>query len=421
MPLQTPFRLYPPEKFPSKLSARAWLPDDFDEGLSLQFRRPIHTFLIKVASLCNLNCSYCYVYRSPDDSWKRKPKFLDEDTALRIAARIQEHVKAHKLDDVTVVFHGGEPLLLGLTAFRALVDIFSLQVGCKIHWGMQSNGTLMDDAFIQFFIDRGFRIGLSLDGSREQNDRQRFYHNGQGAFEDTASAIRRVTKYENWKQVFGGVLVVVDVDNSPAEILASLAELKIHSANLVLRDCHHDEPPPKWMPEGRAYGAWLCEFFDLWYRDYSDIEVPYFEQIIAMMLGGTSTAEEIGAQSVDLIVVDTNGDIEAVDTLKIVGRAATSLSMNVTTHSFDEALTEPAIYSRLSGFAALCQTCRRCEYVDNCGGGYLPHRYSSANGFVNPSVYCADLQMLFSHIKASVFFSDSSRAASAGQVRDCEA
>jgi uncharacterized protein len=360
------------------------------------------------------------VYQSPDDSWKRKPKFLDEPIAIRIAARIQEHVKSHKLEDVTIVFHGGEPLLIGLTALRSLVDILSAQITCKIHWGMQTNGTLMDDGFIQFFIDRGFRIGLSLDGSRKQNDKHRFYHNGEGAFEDTASAIRRITRFENWKQVFGGVLVVVDVENSPAEILASLAELKIHSANLVLRDGHHDAPPPKWLPGGRAYGAWLCEFFDLWYCDFPDIEVPYFEQIIAMMLGGTSTAEEIGARSVDLIVIDTNGDIEAVDTLKIVGRAATSLSMNVATHSFDEALTEPAIYSRLSGFGALCQTCRSCEYVDNCGGGYLPHRYSSVNGFVNPSVYCADLKELFSHIRKSIFFPDSTDVVSTWQSRDLE-
>lgn len=164
----------------------------------------------------------------------------------------------------------------------------------------------------------------------------------------------------------------------------------------------------------------MCEFFDLWYRDYPYIEVPYFEQIIAMMLGGTSTAEEIGAQSVDLIVVDTNGDIEAVDTLKIVGRAATSLSMNVATHSFDDALTEPAIYSRLSGFSALCQTCRRCEYVDNCGGGYLPHRYSSANGFINPSIYCADLKVLFSHIRTSLFVRNSANAVGTEQTHDCE-
>src|ERR1035437_7100887 len=93
----TPFRLYPVDTPTAKLSAEAWLPDDFDEEASLRFRRPFHTFLVKVSSLCNLNCSYCYVYQSPDDSWRWKPKFLDEMTAFRIAARIQEHVKTHEL------------------------------------------------------------------------------------------------------------------------------------------------------------------------------------------------------------------------------------------------------------------------------------------------------------------------------------
>jgi uncharacterized protein len=421
LPLPTPFRIHPPDMSTARLNAPAWLPDDFDEDASLRFRRPFHTFLVKVSSLCNLNCTYCYVYQSPDDSWRWKPKFLDESTAFHIASRVQEHVKTHELHDVTIVFHGGEPLLLGLSSLRVLVDIFSAQISCKIHWGMQTNGTLLDDAWIGFFIDRGFRIGLSLDGSREQNDKHRLYHNGEGAYDDTVCAIRRLTSHPKWKQVFGGVLVVVDVDNSPADILATLAELGIHSANLILPDGHHDALPPKWLPGGRAYGAWLCEFFDLWYRDFSSIEIPYFEQIVALMLGGTSSAEEIGAQSVDLIVVDTNGDIEAVDTLKIVGRAATSLSMNVTSHSFDQALSEPAIYSRMSGFGALSGTCRRCEYLESCGGGYLPHRYDTANGFINPSVYCADLKALFSHMRTSVFLPDSPRAVDAKPIRDCDA
>jgi len=404
MPSLTPFPLHPTHQPIAQLDSRAWLPDDFDEEAALRFRRPIHTFLIKVASLCNLNCSYCYVYQSPDDSWKLKPKLLDEKTAFRIAARVQEHVEAHGLHDVTIVFHGGEPLLLGLSSLRGLVDIFSAQVSCNIHWGMQTNGTLLDDELIQFFLEQGFRIGLSLDGSREQNDRHRFYHNGESAYDDTVRAIRHLTSYKNWKNVFGGVLVVIDVENKPADILATLVDLKIKSANIILPDGHHGALPPKWLSGGRAYGPWLCEFFDLWYRDYPEIELPYFEHMIAMMLGGISTAEEIGAESVDLIVVDTNGDIEAVDTLKIVGRAATSLSMNVAFNSFDEALAEPAIYSRMSGFASLCETCRCCEYLKNCGGGYLPHRYSTTNGFLNPSIYCADLKQLFFHIKESVFY-----------------
>ena len=59
---------------------------------------------------------------------------------------------------------------------------------------------------------------------------------------------------------------------------------------------------------------------------YPKLEIPYFEEIITLMLGGVSGAEEIGAKSVDLIVIDTHGNIEVVDnTLKVVGPAATSL------------------------------------------------------------------------------------------------
>jgi uncharacterized protein len=37
-----------------------------------------------------------------------------------------------------------------------------------------------------------------------------------------------------------------------------------------------------------------------------------------------------------------------------------------------------------------------------CGGGYLPHRFSKANGFDNPSVYCADLLKLIEHIASAI-------------------
>jgi uncharacterized protein len=50
----------------------------------------------------------------------------------------------------------------------------------------------------------------------------------------------------------------------------------------------------------------------------------------------------------------------------------------------------------------LCAQCRGCPVRAVCGGGYLPHRYSSRNGFDNPSVYCRDLMKLIVHIQARV-------------------
>jgi uncharacterized protein len=40
--------------------------------------------------------------------------------------------------------------------------------------------------------------------------------------------------------------------------------------------------------------------------------------------------------------------------------------------------------------------------VTSCGGGLYAHRYRSATGFDNPSVYCADLEKIITHIRADL-------------------
>jgi uncharacterized protein len=121
-----------------------------------------------------------------------------------------------------------------------------------------------------------------------------------------------------------------------------------------------------------------------------------------MLLGGYSMTESVGSPPVDFIIIETDGEIEALDTLKIVGRAATSLGLHVTKHSFDDATELPAVYSRNLRFDALCETCRSCSFLKACGGGYLPHRFGRGNGFLNPSIYCDDLKYLIANIRNRV-------------------
>lgn len=380
-----------------------WTPEDYDHEASLKFRRPIYTFILKVASRCNLNCGYCYVYQSPDKSWKWKPQFLSSAVVEQTALRIHEHVVEHDLNEVSIVFHGGEPLLAGIDRLTEYVTILSSTIKCPIKFGMQTNGILLDRPLIEFLSEHKIRIGISLDGTRADNDRFRVYHDGRSSYDDTVKAIRLVQAYPDHKQILGGILVVVDVRNRPIEILRALDDLGVRGANLLLPDSNYDAPPFRPDGDNTAYGKWLHEFFVLWLESYPHIEIPYFEEILNLMLGGVSTSEEIGAQSVDFVIVETNGDIEAVDTLKMVGREATLLNLNVARNSFNEAITHPAIYSRMSGFNSLCKVCRECEHLTHCGGGYLPHRYSALNGFINPSVYCEDLKYLFTQMRSHVF------------------
>ncbi|MBB3058743.1 uncharacterized protein FHS11_005201 [Mucilaginibacter gotjawali] len=360
-------------------------------------------FIIKVASRCNLDCSYCYVYQSPDKSWQTKPKFLSIETIEQIAYRIHDHVFEHNLADVSIVFHGGEPLLAGVERFKNYVQTLTAVIKCPIQFGIQTNAILLDIPMIDFFYEYNFRIGISLDGNKEYNDRHRIYPNKSGSYDDTINGIKLLQSYPDYKKIFGGVLIVVHVENEPLEILKTLEELGIGGANLLLPDSNYESPPFRTNDDPLIYGKWLYKFFKHWFDNYSHIEVPYFEEIINLMLGGVSSSEEIGAKSVDFVVIDTNGDIEAVDTLKMVGSEATSLNLNVGQNSLNEALEHPAIYSRMSGYHALCEKCRNCEYLNNCGGGYIPHRYSEEKGFINPSVYCDDLKYLFANMYSHIF------------------
>jgi len=378
----------------SHKSAGWWLPP----GVALtQPTIPFHTFILKVASRCNLDCDYCYIYRSPDVSWRTRPHFMEIDIGRLVAQRISEHVAKHSLEEIDVVFHGGEPLLAGASRIDALASLVREIVPVKVSFGLQTNGTLIDEEILKVLLKHEVRIGLSLDGPGKANDRHRLNHAGKSSYEAVLKAIELIRSNPEWLHLYGGLLAVIDLRNDPVELYRFYSELNARSVDLLLPDFNHDRRPwrkqPGYTPE-IAYGQWLARFFDVWFSEGSLMEIKFFEEVLTLMLGGRSGLESIGLTPVDLVIVESDGDIEPVDTLKTSSRAATNLGLNIRSHSFDDALQHPAIRSRLMGSAVLCETCQKCPELEVCGGGYIPHRFREANGFLNPSIYCEDLQYL---------------------------
>jgi uncharacterized protein len=379
----------------------AWMPVGVEPG---QHRRPFYTFLLKIASRCNLDCTYCYVYQGSDQSWRDRPRFMPPHVLQAAGERIADHVRQHHLDCVDIVFHGGEPLLIGARTFGVYAGTLRRLVPCLVNFGLQTNGTLLDEIWLETLAEHRVRIGISIDGAMSAHDRSRRYHSGEGSFSDVLANIERVRSKEKWAPLLGGFLAVVDLRNSPDEVYDFFRSIKAESIDLILPDAHHDALP--FRPLGAdgqiAYGAWMARFFDRWWDEQPDLDIRLFNEILVLMLGGPSAHESIGAKSVDLVVVEADGEIEPVDTLKVVGREATITGLNVMRNSFDEALNQPAILSRMSGYSSLCSTCQGCAHLAHCGGGYLPHRYSRKQGFQNPSVYCSDLCFLFEHMQQRI-------------------
>lgn len=379
----------------------AWMPVGVELG---QHRRPFYTFLLKIVSRCNLDCTYCYVYQGSDQSWRQRPRFMSPQVLQAAGERIAEHVRQHQLDCVDIVFHGGEPLLIGTKTFDLYAGTLRRLVPCSVNFGLQTNGTLLNEAWLNTLAEHRVRIGISLDGPMTANDRSRRYHSGKGSFGDVVQSVERTRSREEWSTLLGGFLAVVDLQNSPDAVYDFFRSLEAGSIDLILPDAHHDALPfrPSGTDGQTAYGRWLSRFFDRWWEEQPDLEIRLLNEVLVLMLGGPSAHESIGAKSVDLVVVEADGEIEPVDTLKVVGREATKTGLNVSHNSFDEALEQPAILSRMSGYSSLCSTCLQCSHLNHCGGGYLPHRYSREQGFQNPSVYCQDLHFLFEHMRRRI-------------------
>ncbi|MCO6007530.1 FxsB family radical SAM/SPASM domain protein [Actinoallomurus purpureus] len=380
--------------------------------------------MFKVQSRCNLDCDYCYVYHLADQGWRRQPKYMAPDTVRTAARRMAEHAGRHGMDRVKVTIHGGEPLLGGREYLADFLSIMRQNTpGIAIDFSVQTNGVLLDDAMAAFLVEEGVIVGISLDGDRAANDLHRRFRDGRSSYDFVEAAIRRMVRPEN-RDRFGGVLCTVQLPADPLRVWRSLLDLGTPAVDFLLPHGTWSSPPPGVRPgeAGTPYADWLIPIFDEWFdAPRRPAAVRIFQDILNLLMGGIDSYEFFGLAPVCLVVVETDGTYEQVDSMKAAYEGAAATGMGVFTHSLDELLVTPGIVARQVGLDALSETCRACRLVATCGGGLYSHRYREGSGFVNPSVFCADLYALISHIERRTIDRLAERGLTLAQVRGYQA
>ncbi|AQG78829.1 hypothetical protein AWR27_05525 [Spirosoma montaniterrae] len=312
-----------------------------------------------------------------------------------------EHCTTFGKTDVQFILHGGEPLLGGLKHLRQIVSVVEqafaeTDIRCKL--AIQSNGLLFTEQIGDFLLEKQINLGISLDGPPEVNDQFRKHFNGKGTSRELETRLRLLAE-RPYNAIFSGFLAVINPDTDPIATYDYLAQFNPYGMDFLLPYDNWDRRPlGKENADSTVYGDWLIRLFDYWFELDRPRHIKMFHSYMRVLLGGTSTLESIGLSPVDLIVIETNGEIEAVDSLKASFNGATELGYSIFEHSFDEVLDHVNVQARQIGADALCDQCRRCPVVDYCGGGYVPNRYSARNGFNNPSIYCRDLEKMIRHM-----------------------
>jgi uncharacterized protein len=146
-----------------------------------------HLLAKPTGAICNLDCEYCFFLSKEMLYPGSRFRMADDLLETYLRQLIEAHARA---PEVTVAWQGGEPTMMGLDFFRRSVELAESyrMPHQRIVYTIQTNATLIDDEWAGFFKDRGFLVGVSIDGPREIHDTYRVDKGGKGSFDRVMAA-----------------------------------------------------------------------------------------------------------------------------------------------------------------------------------------------------------------------------------------
>lgn len=359
--------------------------------------------ILIVTDGCNMGCVYCYRHDCA------KPAIMNKTALRNTLMKLAEHNREEK--STTLMLHGGEPLLAGIDFYKQLVELEQSFEGHRFFNRIQTNGTLLDSNYIEFFKKYNFRVGFSLDGIAETHDRNRPNYDGTPSFNRVFDNVTRAKE----AGIGGGVICVLNKNTLEhiAEIYNFFKQNSIHfQVNIQFPlgkalNCADLALTPK------DAGRGLINLFDRWFNDLTkpSIKIDPFVFMMAnigLLRNNRNTLDRTNGPigccynngcSDSYIAVVPDGDAYPCSRYSEIPEFRLG---NINTDSI-EALQQSGpkqllLKRKLEGN----QVCSRCEYVRVCNSGCPMVAHLVRGDILERDGYCTTNRMLFNHIDAAM-------------------
>jgi len=115
---------------------------------------------------------------------------MTQETVGRVFAEIFNSGLASRY--LTVIWHAGEPLVVGLDFFRAAFDTIARLTPPEIELrhSINTNGILISDEWCELFNVWNVNVGVSIDGPKDLHDENRRTRANRGTFDAVMSGVR---------------------------------------------------------------------------------------------------------------------------------------------------------------------------------------------------------------------------------------
>lgn len=360
-----------------------------------------HLMIKPCGAACNLACAYCYYLPKralyPQSRFRMSPDVLER--------MIRQYIAAQETPEIVFGWQGGEPLLMGLDFFRRVMVLQQRyqRPPTRIVNTIQTNGTLLNDEWCQFFAEHNFLVGVSLDGPPPLHNAYRRDPAGHPSFERVMAGITLLNKH----QVEWNVLACVQAANAehPLEVYRFLRDEAgaafMQFIPVVQRAPSADAPDEQavtpYSVTGQQYGNFLGVIFDEWVRrDVGRVFVQIFDVALGIWLGQPAAlcvfAETCGAA----LILEHTGDLFACDHFvappyhlgNIRQKPLGNLVNSAQQRAFGQAkrTTLPA-------------SCLACDVRFACNGGCPKDRFAfTPDGQPGLNYLCEGYHAFFTHI-----------------------
>lgn len=207
---------------------------------------PPQTVVVQPTTWCNLDCRYCYL------PFRKAKHQMPVEVAEALARAVG------RLDDtghpIGIVWHGGEPLTVGRRTLSALLAPFeALRRAGRVHHYVQTNATLLTEAWCDLLAAHEVRVGVSVDGPATLNA-ERVDLRGKHAFD---RILRGITQLREHGIPFSVISVVGTTGiTMPEELLDFVATLGCHSAGFNIEEAEGDNTGRQQPTPGQAEEFW---------------------------------------------------------------------------------------------------------------------------------------------------------------------
>ena len=296
-----------------------------------------HVLAKPTGAICNLDCTYCF-FLSKESLYPGSP-FRMADDLLEIYLR--QMIESQAVPEVTIAWQGGEPTMMGLDFFRHAFDLVETlkPPGMQVEHTIQTNGTLLDEEWCDFFREHGVLVGLSMDGPAEMHDTFRVDKGGKPTHARVEAAARLMQE----RGVEFNILCTVHAANADRALelyryfrddlgarylqfipIVERATAETFEAAETGWGSHRASDRPLYLVEGalvtdrsvtaEQWGSFLIEIFDEWVAtDVGTIYVQMFDAALASWLGMQPSMCIFAETCGNALALEHNGDLYSCD------------------------------------------------------------------------------------------------------------